>query len=729
MGFQCFAESNSMTAVKNMSANTGVVPRVFLSYARSDGEQFATQLRQRLQAEHIPLWQDRIGLEGGKDWWQQIKDALDVVEFLVLVMTPAAMQSKMVREEWRYARQQGVCVYPVKGKPALDFNDMPRWMRSAHFYDLDHEWKKLVNDLNTRCQEPHVPFMCEVLPPDFVPRPNEFDALISKLLDEQREEPIAITAALRGAGGYGKTTMAIALCHDERIQDAFDDGILWVTLGEKPGNLVGKVEDLIYMLSYERPGFTGIDAAGARLAELLADRDILLVVDDVWNSMHLKPFLQGGERCARLITTRNEDVLPANAQSQVVDAMQPDEAVQILGAGLEGARHLLDERALRLLSARLGEWPLLLKLVNGTLRERVRKNQSVPDALAYVNEALDECGLTIFDARDAQDRSQAVTKTLSVSFQLLTKDEYTRYQELAIFPEDIAIPLSTLEKVWSTTGGLGKFKTEKLCEDFSRLSLVLSFDPTTRTIRLHDVIRSYLQTTVGDALSSLHAHLLDAYALTRWADLPDDEPYLWDHLAGHLVEASRLAELVATVKDLRYLAYKTLIKHNAYAAEADLALAEQQVPSDVPLRLLSRNFANIGHLLNRCRTYPEIAPVLYSRLVHLQELSDLCQAFEPDIPRPYLTSWYQLPDLPDPALIRTLGGHTGWVTGCAFSPSGDSIVSASTDRTLKVWDARIGACLSTLYMNGWLYACAFHPDGEHIVAVGAGGVYFLRWVR
>jgi hypothetical protein len=41
---------------------------------------------------------------------------------------------------------------------------------------------------------------------------------------------------------------------------------------------------------------------------LLADRDILLVIDDVWNSTHLEPFLQGGKRCARLVTTRNEVV-------------------------------------------------------------------------------------------------------------------------------------------------------------------------------------------------------------------------------------------------------------------------------------------------------------------------------------------------------------------------------------------------------------------------------------
>jgi TIR domain len=214
-----------MTASRNTRANARVEPRVFISYARSDGEPFATGLRQRLEAKHIPLWQDRVSMEGGRDWWQQITEALDFVEFMVLIMTPAAMQSDTVRKEWRYSRQQGVCAYPVKGAPDLNFNSLPHWMRSAHFYDLDYEWSKFLNDLNTRCQQPRVPFMVEGLPLDFVPRPKAFEALIEKLLDHKLEEPIAITAALHGAGGYGKTTMARALCHNEKIGvDQIDRG-------------------------------------------------------------------------------------------------------------------------------------------------------------------------------------------------------------------------------------------------------------------------------------------------------------------------------------------------------------------------------------------------------------------------------------------------------------------------------------------------------------------------
>src|SRR5271167_1245907 len=112
---------------------------LFLSYARKDGEEFASTLREKLRAHapHIPIKQDRLLLEGGVGWWKQLTEAIDSVEFLVLVMTPSAMQSETVRKEWRYARQQGVCVYPVIAMPdsQLQLSQLPRWMSKAHFFD------------------------------------------------------------------------------------------------------------------------------------------------------------------------------------------------------------------------------------------------------------------------------------------------------------------------------------------------------------------------------------------------------------------------------------------------------------------------------------------------------------------------------------------------------------------------------------------------------------------
>ncbi len=545
---------------------------VFISYARSDGEQFAAKLRERLKAEGIEPWRDRDAMEGGRDWWLQITDALDHVQFMALVVTPNALKSDIVRKEWRYARQQGVCVYPIKGSPGIDFNSLPRWMRDAHFYDLGviennlsgPEWKKFIADLNKTPDARRVPFMVEDLPEDFVERPVEFDQLLNLLLDEKREEPVAITAALRGAGGYGKTTLAKALCHDPRIQDAFDDGVLWVTLGENPGDLTRRVEDLIYTLNGERPGYTHVDAAMARLAELLADRDILIVIDDAWSGAHLRPFMQGGERCARLITTRNLETLPGRARQVKVDQMRLEEAVTLLTRGLDERfddRTLKDEATVNSLGAlaeRLGRWALLVKLVNGTLRDRViETREPLARAIEYANKALDKRGLTAFDVRYSDEREDAVKKTLGVSLERLSAEEHDGFDSLAVFPEDADAPMRTLEKFW----GLDDLEADDRCKRFYQLSLLANFDRETRAIRLHDVIRKYLIEQNRDRLEELHNRLLNTHRPeTNWSGLPEDEPYLWDHLAFHLIEAGRGDELAPTVKDWRYLAKKTLLK-------------------------------------------------------------------------------------------------------------------------------------------------------------------------
>jgi WD40 repeat protein len=694
---------------------------VFISYARCDGEKFASDLRQRLEKAGIPLWQDRVCMEGGRDWWLQITEALDHVEFMALVITPNALKSDTVRKEWRYARQQGVCVYPIKGAFDLDFNNLPRWMRSVHFYDLEHEWQRFVNDLNTRCQQNRVPFMVEDLPEGFVPRPGEFDQLLKLLIDERREEPVAITAALRGAGGYGKTTLAKALCHDERIQEAFDDGILWVTLGEKPGDLTGRVEDLIVTLGNERPGFTTPHAAVNRLKELLADRDILIVIDDVWDRAHLNPFIQGGPRCARLITTRNFDTLPAAAKKVQVDAMRRDEATALLAVGLDQEDG--PGWDLTLLASRLGEWPLLLRLVNSALRNRIENDHQSPrDTLTWVNRALDRRGLAYFDARNSDERHQAVARTIGVSLDLLSAKDRERYCELAIFPEDVEIPLDTLEKLWRTTGRLDKFETEELCSQLNSFSLLWSYDATHRRIRLHDVVRKFLIEHQGDKLRSIHAQLLDAHqpvtflaSFPRWSEMSTEEPYLWDHLAPHLIDAGRGDELVATVKDGRYLVAKTL-RRKSLAVESDIVLAET-VTDDNALPILRRTFVDSGHVFNRCDNRDDLECTLVSRLRHLHELNSLTFDLEQNLRRPYLVPAIRLPDLPHSALVHTLTGHVGPVSGCAVSADKTTIVSASWDHTLKVWDGQSGAERFALIGHvGVVRGCAVSADGTTIVS-------------
>ena len=128
----------------------------------------------------------------------------------------------------------------------------------------------------------------------------------------------------------------------------------------------------------------------------------------------------------------------------------------------------------------------------------------------------------------------------------------------------------------------------------------------------------------------------------------------------HLTEAGRGDELVATVKDWRYLAQKTLLR-KSFAVESDLLLAEAIAPDDDPLKTLRRNFVNTGHIFNHCQTRDEIEATLNARLQHLSELKTMLQDLAASLRRPCLTPDKKLPDLPHPALLRTLEGHSGGV--------------------------------------------------------------------
>jgi WD40 repeat protein len=709
-------------------------PRVFLSYARSDGESFARALRERLEAEGVPLWRDREGMEGGRDWRQQIQAAIDRVEFLVLVMTQAAVRSELVRWEWRYARQRGVAVYPVLGMAGFDFASLPRWMRDAHCYDLEHEWRKFVNDLHTKPQRVRVPFMVEALPPEFVPRPREYEQLVSQLLDREHGEPIAITTALRGAGGFGKTVLARALCHDEAIQNAFDDGILWVTLGEKPGDLTERVEDLIWTLTGHKPGFTALETASAALAELLADREMLIVIDDAWDSAHVRPFLQGGERCARIITTRNADTVPASTRRIDVDAMARAEAETLLGQGLPPGQ----EAALALLAQRLGEWPLLLRLVNATLQARLaRHRQSLPEALEYVNRALDKHGLTFFDIRNAEARHGAVAKTLDVSLAQLAPDELARLKELAVFPEDVDVPLATVEAWWARTGGLDDLATEALCERLASMSLLLALDLAGRFLRLHDVVRLFLRDRIRAREAELHALLLDTgRPAGGWVALPPHEPYWWHWLFHHLAHAGHLDELRYAALDPVYLAAKTLAR-TAFAVEADLRRAIEAFPHDATLRQLHRSYVQAAHLLADCRGAAQLRATLYSRLQHgdasaepgRRLLAEPARRLLADLREPHLRLLHAPPDLPHPGLVRTLGSHRGLLLACALSADGRLAATAGMhgNSDIALWDTGTGQLVNTLPGGGGVRALALSADGRMLAAASAADRRLHLW--
>jgi len=656
---------------------------VFISYPRKDGEEFAAALRDRLRSEapDIEIKQDRLVLEGGVGWWNQLAAAIDSVDFLILVMTPHAMMSEVVRKEWRYARQQGVCIYPVKAAPdsELQFASVPHWMSRAHFFDLDKEWPTFLGHLRAGCRAPRVPFMAPDLPPNFVQRPREFEALKTKLLNRE-------TAALAGGGGFGKTTLAAALCHDPDVIENFDDGVLWVTLGQKPDVLAGAIT-LYAALTNERPAFATIEDAENKIAEILEDRVCLLVIDDIWRPSDLKPFTRGGKNCARFITTRNAGIATEVATKQItVDKMSPEESVRLLQSGVGE----LGPAKVAELAHMLGDWPLRLELGRALLRRRIAAGDSADSAARYLKTALERKGAAALP----------VDAIIEASLDTLSAVNKTRLEEFSIFPEDASIPFAVAGALW----GLDEFDTQESALEIAKTSL-LRLDLQAGNLTIHNDLQSWLRKRIADPIA-LHRRLVDAWS--DWIHLPND--YAWRRLTWHLSQANRPQDLGRVLHDPKWIDAK-LAATDINTLIADFAFAK----SSPEMERLQRALRLSAHVLARDKTQ------LRSQLAGRIGLSD---PLANGIPITSVSLTPQTPTLTAPGspLLGTLTGHTWAVRAVAVTPDDARAVSISEDWTLKVWGLTEGTEIRSVRNNqGGLTAVALSANGQQAVAACKDG--------
>ncbi|MFT7841212.1 tetratricopeptide repeat protein [Saccharothrix sp. BKS2] len=208
--------------------------------------------------------------------------------------------------------------------------------------------------------------------PDFTGRADDLRRL-DGFLAAGRAVAVAVVT---GPPGVGKTTLAVHWAH--RGSPRFPDGQLYVDLrGFDPTAPVPAhqaLDSFVRALGVAPERIPGpLDETAALYRSLLADRRVLVVLDNAVDVGQVRPLLPGSATCAVVVTSRNRLaglVAGAGARRVVLDVLPPAESVALLGAAAGAERLAAEPEAAGELARLCGHLPLAL----GIAGERVARS-------------------------------------------------------------------------------------------------------------------------------------------------------------------------------------------------------------------------------------------------------------------------------------------------------------------------------------------------------------------
>ena len=114
----------------------------FFSYAREDAT-FALKLAKELKAAGLSIWIDQLDISLGQRWDREVEEALAACPRMVVVLSPAGVESNNVMDEVSYALEEGKIVIPVLYKDCK----VPFRLRRVQYADFRTEYQVGMNDL------------------------------------------------------------------------------------------------------------------------------------------------------------------------------------------------------------------------------------------------------------------------------------------------------------------------------------------------------------------------------------------------------------------------------------------------------------------------------------------------------------------------------------------------------------------------------------------------------
>ncbi|MEV4505065.1 AfsR/SARP family transcriptional regulator [Streptomyces klenkii] len=326
--------------------------------------------------------------------------------------------------------------------------------------------------------------------------------------------PAVPIAVLTGIGGVGKTTLAVHAAHLARPD--FPDGQLYVDLRGTGADPAGSGSVLAHFLQAldvpEADIPDDLEQRAALYRSVLADRRVLLLLDNARDAAQLRPLLPGTAGCAVLVTTRSRAVTLGGARQFHVGVASEAEALLLLAAIAGEERVSAEPRAAKALAAACGHLPLAVRIVASRLASR--PGWTVASLVARLD-----------DERRRLDELQAGDLTVEATFRLgythLPDDQARAFRLLAL-ADAPDLPLATAAVLLDRD----EFTAEDLAEGLADAGLLESYAPG--RYRFHDLLRLY------------------ARRRAERTETPEDRAAavarLLDHLLATVGNASRILE-------------------------------------------------------------------------------------------------------------------------------------------------------------------------------------------
>lgn len=341
-----------------------------------------------------------------------------------------------------------------------------------------------------------VPAQLPRAPSGFAGRDEEL-ASLHRLLpagaDSARAEPAV--AVLAGPAGVGKTALAVLWAHG--VADRFPDGQLFASLrGFDPQHTPMSAGDVLtqFLLALgvgvaDVPA--EVDDRAALYRSILADRRVLVLLDDARDSEQIRPLLPAGSSSLVVVTTRVRlDALVAwtGARLQVLGTLAADAAEKVI-EHMAGAPAQGRDRELRRRLARLcGHLPLALRIAGARLTGGPQWSVA-----GLVEELADERGR--LSALDLEEADTSVRAALDVTYRSLRPEHAEALRLLGLFPGTMIGPYPV--------AALCRIDVEQARRRLRTLAGSFVVTETSRDVFLmHDLVR-------------LHAHELAEHQLSE----------------------------------------------------------------------------------------------------------------------------------------------------------------------------------------------------------------------